>query len=49
MTLLVVLLLMMLIFGVGAVIEGLAWLFLIALAFLVAAGFAGYRAFGHRG
>lgn len=45
MTLLVILLLLMLIFGVGAVVEGLAWMFLIALALLVAAAFVGYQRF----
>lgn len=45
MTLLVILLLLMLVFGVGAVLEGLAWMFVIALAFLAAAAFAGYRWF----
>lgn len=49
MALLIVLLLLMLIFGVGAVIEGLAWLFLIALGFLVVAGFVAYRTFGRVG
>lgn len=46
MKLLVILLLLMLIFGVGAVLEGLAWMFLIAVAFLVAAACAGYLYFG---
>lgn len=45
MTVLVILLLLMLIFGVGAVLEGLAWMFLIALVFLAAAAFTGYRLF----
>ena len=40
--LLVVLLLLALIFGVGAVLEGLLWLFLIALALFVAAAWFGW-------
>lgn len=45
MTVIVVLLILALIFGVGAVLEGLLWLFLIVGALLVAAGFFGYRRF----
>lgn len=37
MTILVILLLLALVFGVGAVLEGLAWLLLLSLAFVVAA------------
>ncbi|HEV2068333.1 MAG TPA: hypothetical protein VGR26_00905 [Acidimicrobiales bacterium] len=43
MTVLVVLLLLALIFGVGSVLEGLAWGFLIVVALLVAAAFYGYN------
>jgi hypothetical protein len=42
MTLLVILLLLALVFGIGAVIEGLFWGFLIVVALLVAAAFVGY-------
>jgi hypothetical protein len=43
MTLLVVLLLLAVVFGVGAVLEGLAWVLLIALALIVAAGWLGWQ------
>jgi hypothetical protein len=39
----VVLLLLALIFGVGSVLEGLAWGFLIVVGLLVAAAVLGYR------
>lgn len=40
---LVVLLLLALVFGVGAVLEGLAWAFLIGLVLLVAAAWWGWQ------
>lgn len=40
--LVIVLLVLALVFGVGAVLEGLAWLFLITLILLVAAGWFGW-------
>lgn len=45
MTILVVLLLLALIFGVGSVLEGIAWGFLIVVALLVAAAYFGFRKF----
>lgn len=42
MAVLVVLLLLALVFGVGAVIEGLAWMFLIVVALLAVAVFYGW-------
>lgn len=42
MTVLIVLLVLALLFGVGAVIEGLLWLFLIGLALVVAAVWFGW-------
>lgn len=42
MTLLVILLVLALIFGVGAVVEGLLWMFLIGALFVVAAGWYGW-------
>jgi hypothetical protein len=42
MTILVILLILALIFGVGAVLEGLAWMFLIVLVLLLAAGWWGW-------
>lgn len=45
MALLVVLLLAALVFGVGAVLEGLAWLFLVTVVLLVAAAWWGWRKF----
>lgn len=38
----IVLLLLALIFGVGSVLEGLAWGFLIVVGLVVAAGFYGF-------
>ncbi|MGI8758488.1 MAG: hypothetical protein ACR2K0_04210 [Acidimicrobiales bacterium] len=43
MTILIVLLVLALIFGVGSVLEGLAWGFVIVLALLVAAAVYGYK------
>lgn len=43
MTLLVVLLVLALLFGVGAVIEGILWLLLLGVVLVAAAGFVGYR------
>ncbi len=43
MTILVILLILALIFGVGSVLEGLAWGFLIVVALLVAAAVYGYQ------
>lgn len=48
MTLVVVLIVLALLFGVGAVAKGFLWLGLIALAFLVIAGVMGRSAFGSR-
>lgn len=45
MTILVILLVLALIFGVGSVLEGLAWGFLIVVALLVAATVYGYQKF----
>lgn len=42
MTVLIVLLILALLFGLGAVIEGLFWLFLIAFVLLVAAAWFGW-------
>lgn len=42
MTVLIILLLLALIFGIGAVIEGLLWMFLIGFALLVAAIWFGW-------
>lgn len=42
-TILVILLVLALIFGVGSVLEGLAWGFLIVLVLLVAAALYGYK------
>lgn len=44
MTILVILLLLALAFGIGAVLEGIAWLFLVVVALLVAAAFVGVKA-----
>ena len=41
MVLLVVLIVLAVVFGIGAVVKGLFWLALIGLVLLVAAGFAG--------
>lgn len=43
MLILAILLVLALIFGVGSVLEGLAWGFLIVVALLVAAAFYGYK------
>lgn len=48
MTLVVVLLVLALIFGVGAVAKGFLWLALIALVFIVAAGVMGRTALSKR-
>lgn len=42
MSILVILLLLALIFGVGSVLEGIAWGFLIVVALLAAAAWYGY-------
>jgi hypothetical protein len=42
MTVLVVLLLLALLFGVGAVLEGLAWAFLVSIVLLAGAAWWGY-------
>jgi len=46
MVILVVLLLLALVFGVGAVVEGLAWMFLIVAALVIAAVVFGSRTLG---
>lgn len=43
MVILVILLLLALLFGIGSVLEGLAWGFLIVVALLVAAAVYGYK------
>jgi hypothetical protein len=43
--LLIILILLALVFGVGAVIEGLAWMFLIVAALVIAAIVLGFRSF----
>jgi hypothetical protein len=43
MSVLIVLLLLALIFGVGSVLEGIAWGFLIVVALLAAAAFYGFK------
>jgi membrane protein implicated in regulation of membrane protease activity len=48
MTILIVLLVLALIFGVGSVLEGLAWGFVIVLALLVAAAVYGYKTLAER-
>ncbi len=45
MVILVVLVVLALIFGIGSVLEGLAWGFLIVVALLAAAIFYGYKKF----
>jgi hypothetical protein len=45
MTVLVILLLLALVFGIGAVLEGLLWMFLIGLALVVAAAVFGWSKF----
>lgn len=47
MSILVILLVLALIFGVGSVLEGIAWGFLIVVALLVAAAFVGYKKLAH--
>ena len=42
MAILVILVILAVIFGIGAVLEGLVWLFLIGLALLVAAAWFGW-------
>ena len=42
----IVLLVLALLFGVGSVLEGLAWGFLIVVGLLVAAGVLGFRKMG---
>lgn len=46
MTVLVILLLLALLFGVGAVLEGLLWLLLITVVLVVAAGWFGWQKLG---
>ncbi|QXC60898.1 hypothetical protein KSP35_21685 [Aquihabitans sp. G128] len=48
MAVIVVLLVLALIFGLGAVLKGLLWLALIAVALIVAAGFLGRAALSAR-
>lgn len=48
MGILILLLVLALVFGVGSVLEGLAWGFLIVVGLLVAAAFLGYRQFSSR-
>ena len=43
MLILAILLILALVFGVGSVLEGLAWGFLIVVALLIAAAFYGYK------
>jgi hypothetical protein len=43
MPLIILLIVLALIFGVGSVLEGLAWGFLIVVGLIVAAGVLGYR------
>lgn len=43
MTVVLVLIILALMFGVGAVLEGLAWAFLIVVALLAAAAWFGYQ------
>lgn len=46
MTLLVILLVLALVFGIGAVFKGLLWLLLISVVLVVAAGVFGWRTLG---
>lgn len=48
MGILILLLVLALVFGVGSVLEGLAWGFLIVVGLLVAAAVLGYRQFSSR-
>lgn len=48
MAVIVVVVVLALVFGLGAVIKGLLWLGLIALALIVLAGFAARQAFRNR-
>lgn len=43
MALIILLIVLALIFGVGSVLEGLAWGFLIVVGLIIAAGLLGYR------
>ncbi len=43
MTVLVILVLLAIVFGIGAVIKGILWVLLITAALLVAAAYFGYR------
>jgi membrane-associated phospholipid phosphatase len=43
MVIIIVLLVLAVLFGVGSVIEGLAWLFLVVVGLLAAAAFFGYK------
>lgn len=43
MALLIILILLALIFGVGAVVKGILWVLLVAAVLVVAAAFVGYR------
>lgn len=45
MSILVILLVLALIFGVGSVLEGIAWGFLIVIALIAAAVFYGFKKF----
>lgn len=49
MTVVVILIILALVFGVGAVLEGIAWALLITLALLVAAGWYGWSKVRARG
>lgn len=45
MTVLIILILLAIVFGIGAVVEGLLWLFLIGLALIIAAAWFGWSKF----
>ena len=47
MSILVILLVLALIFGVGSVIEGIAWGFLIVVALIAAAAYYGFKKVAH--
>jgi len=49
MSIVIVLIVLALIFGVGSVLEGLAWGFLIVAALVVAAAVLGFRTLSSRG